>query len=156
MGMEWHGMAGCDGMDWLMWRLWSKANLHSCSVQFKVALVCIGNPICTPPCTSAVFPVLPIKQFQCWSHWRRPFLTLSRKIVKRFAFLCLCPLCDRWCDVLIFVPAGRVSSPSTLKHFSTVTLAFTKACAWILHYELLPWCSTLQHNVPVCLSLKES
>ena len=65
--------------------------------------------------------MLPLKYFQCWSEWRWPFLVLSRKIIDRFIFLRLSPPGDRWCGVLGFVPAGNVSSSSTLQIFRDAT-----------------------------------
>ena len=46
-----------------------------------------GKPIWVPPRLSGVSPMLPWKQFQCWSDWRWPFLVLSWKIVERFLSL---------------------------------------------------------------------
>ena len=64
---------------------------------------------------SEVSPTLPLKQFQCPSVWSS--LALSRKVVWRFLFPRLSPPGHRWCDVLGFVPAGSVSSFSTLQIF---------------------------------------
>ena len=75
------------------------------------------KPICAPPCFSEVSPTSPLKRFQCLSDWRWPSLVLSRTIVYRFLFPRLSPPGDRWCDVLGFVPAGSVSSFSTLQIF---------------------------------------
>ena len=49
---------------------------------------------------SGVSPVLPLKQFQCWSDWRWPFLILSRKIFERFLFLRLSKVNKVECIVL--------------------------------------------------------
>ena len=43
------------------------------------------------------------------------FSFFSRKVVWHFLFICLSSPGDRWCDVLVFVPAGSVSSSSTLQ-----------------------------------------
>ena len=89
-------------------------------VQFSSALVSIHleNPICAPSQLSEVSPVLPpLKQFQCLSDWWWPSLVLSRKIVSHFLCPCLSPPGHQSCDVLGFVPAGRVSSSSILKIF---------------------------------------
>ena len=58
--------------------------------------------------------MLPLKQFQCWSDRRWPFLASSqRRAVERFP-LSTTPLSsllspgDRWCDGLGSVPAGSV------------------------------------------------
>ena len=37
------------------------------SVQFKMVPIRSGRPICAPPRLSEVSPMLPLKQFQCWS-----------------------------------------------------------------------------------------
>ena len=37
------------------------------SVQFKMVSMRSGRTICAPPHLSGVSPVLPLKQFQCWS-----------------------------------------------------------------------------------------
>ena len=34
-------------------------------VQLKIVSVCSEKPICAAPCFSEVFPMLPLKQFQC-------------------------------------------------------------------------------------------
>ena len=52
------------------------------------------------------------------------FLILLRKIIERFLFLCLPPCGDRGHDVLGFVPAGRVSSSSTLQIIRDVQATF--------------------------------
>ena len=66
-------------------------------------------------------PVLPLKQFRCWSDWRWLFLVLPRKIFQRSLCLCLSlPLPyqgNPWCDALDFVLADSVSSSSTLQIF---------------------------------------
>ena len=64
--------------------------------------------ICAPARLSEVSPTFPLKQFQCSSDWRWPSLVLLRTEDRPG---------DRWCDVLDFVPAGSVSSFSTLQIF---------------------------------------
>ena len=76
-----------------------------------------GRPMFAPPRLSGVSPMLPLKQLQCWSDCRWPFIVISRKIVERFLFLRLSPPVDRWCEVLGFVPAVIVLSSSTLRIF---------------------------------------
>ena len=73
-----------------------------------------------PPRLSEVSPTLPLKQLQCSSDWRWPSLVLSRKIV--FALRLSTPPDDRWYDVIGFVPAGSVSSFSTLQIFLDASL----------------------------------
>ena len=85
------------------------------SVQLKMVSMRSEKPICAPPRLSEVSPTLPLKRFQCSSDWRWPSLVLSRKIVWRFLFPRLSLPGDRWCGVLGFVPAARVSSSSTLQ-----------------------------------------
>ena len=60
---------------------------------------------------------MPLKQLQCLSDCRWPSLVLSRKIVERFHFPRLSPPDDRWCNIIGSVPAGSVSSTSTLQIF---------------------------------------
>ena len=38
-------------------------------LKFKFSIVSMhsGNCVCAPPCLSEDFPVLRLKQFQCWS-----------------------------------------------------------------------------------------
>ena len=60
-------------------------------------------------------PQLPLKQFQCWSNWWRPFLDFSRKFTQCFLCLLLSPPSDQWCHVLSFVQAFSVSRSSTLQ-----------------------------------------
>ena len=87
------------------------------SLQFKMVSMHSEMPTCTPPHISELFPTSSLKRFQCLSDWQWPFLALSRKIAKQFLFLCLSPPGSQWCDVLGFVPAGSVSSSSTLQIF---------------------------------------
>ena len=90
-----------------------------------------GRPTCAPPCLSGVSPMLPLKQFKCWSHWRWPFLVLSGKIIEHFPFLCLSSPGYRWCDVPGLVPAGSVSSSSTLQIFRDGCFARQSICSVI-------------------------
>ena len=84
-----HKLALCDKM---LQGLYSSDHcfLFS-SVQSKMVSMHSGRPICAAPHLSGVSPMLPLKQFECWSDWRWPFLILSRKIVERFLFLRLSP-----------------------------------------------------------------
>ena len=86
----------------------------------------LEKPNCTPSCHSQVFPMFPLKQLHCSSDWRWPSLVLSRKIIKCFPFPRLSPPGDWWRDVLIFVPAGSVSSSSTLEIF-----CYTNHLRWL-------------------------
>ena len=84
--------------------------------------MCLEKPIWAPPHLSEteVSKMLPLslKQSQCLSDWRRPSLVLSRKsLFPRFLFPRLSSPGHWWCDVLGFVPAGSVSSSSTLQIF---------------------------------------
>ena len=79
------------------------------------------KPACAPPRLSEVSPMSPLKRFQCSSDRRWPSLVLSGKIVYRFLFQRLSPPGARWCDVLGFVPAGSVSSSSTLLIFQNAS-----------------------------------
>ena len=81
-----------------------------------------------PPNFSEVSPVVPQKQFQCWSDWRCPFPVLKRKIVVDFLFLRLSPPGDRWCDVLGFMTSGNVSSSSTLQTFRNASHLWGLPC----------------------------
>ena len=87
------------------------------SVQLEMVSMRSEKPLCALPSLLEVSTTSPLKQFQCLSDWRCPSLVLSRKIVSRFLFPSLSPPGDWWCDVLRFVPAGSVSSSSTLHIF---------------------------------------
>ena len=70
--------------------------------------------VCAPLRLSDVSPLLALKQFQCSSDW----LTFKEdRLALQSLFPRLSPPSDRWCDVLGFVPTGRVSSSSTLQIF---------------------------------------
>ena len=60
-------------------------------VQFKMVIMCLEKPICTPPRLSEVSPTLPLKRFQCPPGWWWPSLVHSRKIVYHFLFQYCCP-----------------------------------------------------------------
>ena len=90
------------------------------SVQFRMVSVRSEKPICTPPRLSEVPPTLPLKRLQC-------FVSLTMALSRPFkedhpAFPLSTPLSYR-CDVLGFVPAGSVSSFSTLPHLEQTQLA---------------------------------
>ena len=118
-------------------------------VQFKMVSMRSKKPIilCVPPYLSEVSPTLPLKRFQSSSDWRWPSLVLSRKIVQRFLFPRLSPPGDRWCDVLGFVPAGSVSSFSTLQIFQESSHLWGMLCPSVY---LLGHVPSLRH---VCISV---
>ena len=89
---------------------WHVLGLVQCLVQFKTVSMCSEKTIRAPPRLSEVSPTSPLKQFQCSSDWRWPSLVIWKIIIQLFLFPCLSPPGDRWCDVLGFVPTGRVSS----------------------------------------------
>ena len=65
------------------------------SVRFKMVSMRSGKPIYSfHPVFQEFPPMLPLKQFQCWSDWRWSFLVISRKIVERFLFLRISPPCS--------------------------------------------------------------
>ena len=101
-----------------------------------------GSSICAPPRLSGVSPMLPLKQFQCWSDsWRWPFLDLSRKMVERFLFLrlSLFQAIDSVMSLLCqSVPAGSVSSSSILQIFREAT----RLC-WLLFQPVYLLCHFL-------------
>ena len=71
--------------------------------------------------------------------WPWPFLVLSRNIVRRFLFLRLSPLGDRWCDALGSVPAGSVSTAPNLR--SPETKATGVGC-----FARKSVCSVISHD----------
>ena len=75
--------------------------------------------LCARKSPYALHPVSQMFPQRCLrnSDWRWPSLVISKKIVQSFLCPRLCPPCDRWCDVLGFVPAGSVSNCSTLQIF---------------------------------------
>ena len=88
---------------------------------------------------------MPLKQLQCLSDCRWPSLVLSRKIVERFHFPRLSPPDDRWCNIIGFVPAGSVSSTSTLQNFRDASHSW-----WLLipPVYLIDHFPSLQHVQP--------
>ena len=95
-----------------------------------------------------------------WSDWQWPFLVHSRKITKHFLIPCLSPPGDWWRDVFGFVPAGSVSSSSTLQIFWGANHLWWLLCPlacplshfhWLLHVKdsrmstgmFQGWCWTL-------------
>ena len=48
---------------------------NSIKLQFKIVYICARErkPTCALSSLSEVFPVLPFRQFQCWSDWWCPF-----------------------------------------------------------------------------------
>ena len=88
-------------------------------LQFKMVSMRLEKLICAPPRFWEVFPNVTFKTVSVFV-WLT--MCLSRKIVQRFLFLRLSPPGDRWCDVLGFVPAGSVSSFSTLTEGSCAML----------------------------------
>ena len=87
------------------------------SLQFKMVCVRSEKPICAPLRPTEGSPTLPLKQFQCSLDGRRSSLVHQGRSSSASFFSRLSPLGDRWCDVLDFVPAGSVSSSSTLQVF---------------------------------------
>ena len=85
--------------------------------SFQDVIYALRKPICAPPRLSEVSPTLPLKRFQCSSDWRWPSRPFQEDLSRNIAFPHLFPPGDRWCDVLGFVPAGSVSSFSTLQIF---------------------------------------
>ena len=100
--------------------------------------MCLEKPVCTPPQLSDV-SLMCLKQFQCPSLLRWPFLVFPRKIIKRFLFPCLYPPGDWQYDSFGFVPTGIVSSFSTLQIFNPQLTAGT-----VVRVE-----ATRQHNVAI-------
>ena len=88
------------------------------SLLFKTVSIRWKKPIRAPCRLSEVSPNVALGSFPMFV-WLTMALScpfkVSRSLVELFLFLRLSPLGDRWCDVLGFVPAGRVSSFSTLQ-----------------------------------------
>ena len=82
------------------------ARVCVCTIQFEMVSMRSEKPICAPPHLSQVSPTSPLKRLQCSSD--RLALPLSTPLSHS----------DQWCDVLGFVPAGSVSSFSTLQIFA--------------------------------------
>ena len=90
--------------------------LQFSSVQFKMVSMCLEKPICTPHRLSEVSPIIAPETVRLLFFWLKIFsLALLKKIVERFLFSRFSSPGDRWCGVLGFVPAGSVSSSSTLQ-----------------------------------------
>ena len=45
----------------------------------------LGKPTCAVPCLSKVPPVMPVKRFRCWFHWRKPFLVFQIQFRSRWS-----------------------------------------------------------------------
>ena len=74
------------------------------------------KPICTPHRLSEVSHNIAFETVRLLFFWLKIFsLVLLKKIVDRFLFSRFSSPGDRWCGVLGFVPAGSVSSSSTLQ-----------------------------------------
>ena len=110
------------------------------AVQFKTVSLHTEKPI-TSSCLLEVFPVLPLKQLQCWSDWPRPFLMFSRKITE-------CSPLSRSCACLLQEING-LTSWALWKFLSTSGLLRHKALAVV---ACLPVC--LLGHVPwlFCMS----
>ena len=75
----------------LYWQKDQCTSVQFSSVQFSSRwLLCTREvPYALHPISQEFPAMLPLKQFQCWSDCRWPFLILSRKIIEHFLFLCL-------------------------------------------------------------------
>ena len=91
-------------------------NVSRSRVQFKMLSMCPEKPIimCSIPSLKRS-PMLPLKRFQCLTN-DDPLSSFQGRSSRASSFH-TSPPGDRWCDVLGFVPAGSVSSYSTLKNF---------------------------------------
>ena len=100
------------------------------------------------PSLSDVSPMLPLKRFQCSSDRRRPSLVLSRKIVWLFLFQRPSPPGDQWYDVLGLLPAGGVSSFSTLQIFREASHLWGLLCPPIVLLSRFPSLRHFQGSTP--------
>ena len=114
----------------------------------------LEKPICASRRLLEVSSTLPLTQFQWTSDWRWPFLVLSRKLVLLFLFPRLC-----FRRSIGFVPAGSVSSSSTLHIFrdashlrlmiafpaslSARSFPFTPLCPGLYIYRFRWWMSNI-------------
>ena len=89
--------------------------------------------LCAPPRFSGVYPMLPLKQFQCWSDWLWTFLFPSRKIAERFLFLRLSPLLSSRMEWLKSFSSSYVIS--YLCHISPVLSGPRN----VVQYRLFTW-----------------
>ena len=104
--------------------------------------------ISAPPRLSEVSPVSPLKRFQCSSDWRWSSLVLSSKIVYRFLFWPPSPPGDRRCGILGFVPAGSVSSSSTLQIFREASYLWWLPCPLVYLLGHFPSLRHVQGSTP--------
>ena len=86
----------------------------------------LGKALMRSTLSLGSFPSVPLKRFQCSSDWRWPSL------VYRFLFPRLSPPCARCCDFLGFMPAGSVSSFSTLHIFRETSHLWGLLCPPVL------------------------
>ena len=73
-------------------------------------------------------------------------LVFSGKIVEPFLFLRLFPLGDRWCSALGFVPAGGVSSSSTLQTFRGASRLSQLTLLWACVHVYVDCCLDRAHR----------
>ena len=102
------------------------------SVQFKIVSMRSGRPVCAAPPSRRSFLNVALETVPTLVWWLTmvPFSSSQTKIVERFLFLRLSPFPgDRWwCDVPGFVPAGSVSSFSTLQIFRDASRLWRLLC----------------------------
>ena len=168
---------------WILQNLWQNMNLDACLRRmvalWKGLFHCLWNSYCcwvqfssgwylraqeSPYAlhpVSGVSPMLPLKQFQCWSGWQWPFLVLSRKIVEHFSFyasllqaingemsLALCPLVvsqdpqhfrssetQATCDGLLFPPGYQLCHFLWLQHVQDSTPVGLLSGDWTMYWS---------------------
>ena len=106
-------------------------------VNFKMVSVRSEKPVSAPHRLPA--KASPLKQSQCLSDCRWPFLVLSKKILERFLFLRFSPAGDRWWDVLRFAPSGSLK----LLNMSALLRLVLYLC-WLQEGRLTP---DLMHGI---------
>ena len=130
-------------------RAWAIGCSQISSVQFKMVSMRSEKPICAQFRLSEVSPTCPLKRFQCSSDLQWPSsLVLSKKILWRFVFPRLSPPGDRWCGVLGFVPAGSVSSSSTLQIFREASRLWGLLCPLVYLFGHFPSLRHVQGSTP--------
>ena len=84
-----------------------------------------------------------------YCYYSSDWLVLSKKIVQCFLFQRVSPPSDRGCNFLDFVPAGNVSSSSTLQLFRETSDLWGLSCPPVYLLGHFPSLRYVQGNTPI-------
>ena len=111
---------------------------------------CIDFTYISIRCLSQFFSRDAFEIIQRWSEKGQFFLIFRWQIIKCFLFLHLSPCGSWWCGVLGFVPAGFVSSPSTLQIFQEAVHLLWFFCPPVYLLGQFPWLVHIQDSTVTC------